>query len=39
MTTFFLLGGIVDDFGNLTRACDLPHDIYMQRYAFFRGAA
>lgn len=27
---------IVDDFGNQIRPCDLPYDVYMVRYNYFK---
>jgi hypothetical protein len=30
-----ILAGLVDDFGDLVRACDMPRDVYMQRFNYF----
>jgi hypothetical protein len=35
-TSIYVLQGAVDDFGNLIRACDLPAEVYMQRYNYFK---
>lgn len=32
----YILQGVVDDFGILIRACDLPRAVYIQRYYYFK---